>query len=94
MGSNSRRTLHIDIRFYFVKDRIAAGELSLEYCPTDDMWGDYFTKPSQGAKFIFFRRVIMNEPGVRSVLRNEENEEEKMKAEDIFLVEKDNGGPE
>ena len=28
------------------------------------------------------------------MLRNEENEEEKMKAEDIFLVEKDNGGPE
>ena len=94
LGSSSRRTRHIDIRFYFVKDRIAAGELSLEHCPTDDMWGDYFTKPLQGAKFIFFRRVIMNEPGVRSVLRNEENEEEKMKAEDIFLVEKDNGGPE
>ena len=75
VASSSRRTRHIDIRFYFVKDRIAAGELSLEFCPTDEMWADYFTKPLQGAKFLFLRRIIMNEPGVRSVLNPEELEE-------------------
>ena len=55
VASSSKRTRHIDIRFYFVKDRIAAGELSIEFCPTDEMWGDYFTKPLQGAKFLFLR---------------------------------------
>ena len=29
------------------------------HCPTDDMIGDYFTKPLQGAKFIKFRNLIM-----------------------------------
>ena len=53
VASSSKRTRHIDIRYYFVKDRIAAGELTIEFCPTDDMWADYFTKPLQGAKFFF-----------------------------------------
>ena len=76
VASSSRRTRHIDIRFYFVKDRVASGEISVEYCPTDDMWADYFTKPLQGAKFMFFRQAIMNEPDVRSVLEFEKEEED------------------
>ena len=36
----------------------------------DEMWADYFTKPLQGAKFLEIRRVIMNEPGGRSVLES------------------------
>ena len=52
VASSSKRTRHIDIGFFFVKDQIAAGELSIEFCPTDKMWGDYFTKPLQGAKFL------------------------------------------
>ena len=72
---SSRRTRHIDIRFYFVKDWIVAGELTLELCPTEEMWEDYFTKPLQGAKFLFLYRIIMDEPSVRSVLSPEELEE-------------------
>jgi hypothetical protein len=60
-GSSSRRTRHINIRFFFIKDRISGGEIELEYCPTDQMVGDYFTKPLQGAKFFFFRKIIMGE---------------------------------
>jgi len=60
-GSSSRRTRHINIRFFFIKDRISNGEVELEYCPTDQMVGDYFTKPLQGAKFHLFRRIIMGE---------------------------------
>ena len=71
-GSSSRRTRHIDVRFYFVKDRIAAKEMTVEYCPTGDMWGDYFTKPLQGSKFTFFRNLIMNATCGRSVLGYEE----------------------
>ena len=75
VASSSKRTCHIDIWYYFVKDHIVAGELTIEFCPTDDMWADYFTKPLQGAKFLFLRRIIMNEPGLRSVLSPEELQE-------------------
>ena len=28
---------HIDIRFYFVADLVASGDLRIEHCPTEDM---------------------------------------------------------
>ena len=53
---NSR---HVDIRYFFVKDRIDKDEISVEYCPTDIMLADFLTKPLQGRKFHLFRAVIM-----------------------------------
>ena len=63
-ASSSKRTRHINIRFFFVKDRVQAGELTIEYCPTDEMVADFFTKPLQGQKFMDFRKLIMNERAV------------------------------
>ena len=50
-ASSSKRTRHINIRFFFVADRVAAKEIAIEYCPTGDMIADYFTKPLQGSLF-------------------------------------------
>jgi hypothetical protein len=61
-ASSSKRTKHINIRFYFIADRINAGELSVEWCPTGEMTADFFTKPLQGHLFIKFRKTIMNLP--------------------------------
>lgn len=60
-GSSSRRTRHINIRYFFVKDRVDAKELDIQYCPTNEMVGDFFTKPLQGKKFTLFRKIIMGE---------------------------------
>jgi hypothetical protein len=57
--SSGKRMRHINIRYFFVTDRIAAGELNVEYCPTLDMIGDYFTKPLQGSLFRKFRNTIL-----------------------------------
>ena len=38
------RTKHIDIRFHFIRDTVERGEISLAYCPTDDMTADLLTK--------------------------------------------------
>ena len=57
--SSSKRTKHIDIRFYFIKDKIDKNEVNVIYCPTGDMLGDYFTKPLQGTQFVRFRDAIM-----------------------------------
>ena len=46
--SSSKRTKHINVRYFFIKDRIENGELQVEYCPTEEMLADFFTKPLQG----------------------------------------------
>jgi hypothetical protein len=57
--SNADRTRHINIRCYFVKDKIEAQEVQVKYIPTEDMVADFFTKPLQGSLFIKFRNLIM-----------------------------------
>eukprot|EP00957_Ditylum_brightwellii_P033114 2510464-Ditylum_brightwellii.AAC.1 len=42
------------------QDRVEKGEIDVEYCPTDDMTGDYLPKPLQGKKFRDFRQTILN----------------------------------
>jgi hypothetical protein len=58
-ASSSKRTKHINIRYYFVTDRIKQKELTIEWCPTGDMVADFMTKPTQGALFKKFRDQIM-----------------------------------
>jgi hypothetical protein len=57
--SSSKRTRHLNIRHFFIKDRVQSGELNIKHCGTDDMIADYFTKPLQGSKFIQFRDLIL-----------------------------------
>jgi len=38
------RTKHIDIRYHYIRDAVARGQISMEYCPTDDMTADILTK--------------------------------------------------
>jgi hypothetical protein len=61
-ASSSKRTRHINIRYYFVTDRISGKELRLEYCPTKQMVADFFTKPLQGQLFYNLRAEVMNLP--------------------------------
>jgi hypothetical protein len=58
--SSGKRTRHINIRYFFVMDRIKSGEVTLEHCSTEDMIGDFFTKPLQGQAFYKFRKAILN----------------------------------
>ena len=59
-ASSSKRTRHINIRYYFVADKVKNKEVRIEHCPTDSMIADYVTKPLQGQKFIAFRNFILN----------------------------------
>ena len=58
--SCSKRTRHVNIRYFFVASQVKEKKLSVAYCPTGDMWGDVFTKPLQGAAFYKFRKLILN----------------------------------
>jgi hypothetical protein len=58
-ASSSKCTKHINIRYFFIADRVSKEEVSVVWCPTGDMIGDYATKPLQGALFRKFRDQIM-----------------------------------
>jgi hypothetical protein len=58
--SAGKRSRHLDIRYCFLHDLKDKGLVTIEYCPTDDMWGDYMSKPLHGTKFTKFRKLIMN----------------------------------
>ena len=75
---------HIYIRYFFVTDCIQSKEVAFEYCLTDKMLADMFTKPLKGPAFCCFCMAILNLPnddeicratilmaGHRSVLGNE-----------------------
>ena len=59
-GSSGKRTRHINIRFYFITDRLAKGDISVTHCPTDMLVADFYTKPLQGKLFRIFRNLILN----------------------------------
>lgn len=52
--SSSKRTRHMNIRYFFVADVLRRKHITIEYCPTDEMIGDFFTKRLGGAKFRRF----------------------------------------
>jgi KUP system potassium uptake protein len=63
-GPNSR---HIDIRYFFIKDRLDAEGFQVRYCPTEQMLADFFTKPLQGALFRRLRSVVMGHEHISSL---------------------------
>jgi hypothetical protein len=63
-GPNSR---HIDIRYFFIKDRIGLETIDVQHCPTEQMLADFFTKPLQGSLFRKFREVILGHKHIDSL---------------------------
>ena len=45
---STKRTKHINVRYLFMHDVIKRGDMSVDYCPTGDMWANVLTKPLQG----------------------------------------------
>jgi len=58
--SSGKKTKHIKAKFFFIKDRIDAGEVKVTHCPTGEMWADVLTKPLQGRAFRLMRSKLMN----------------------------------
>jgi len=59
-ASTSERTRHVALRYFFVKDRIESGEVSIQYLPTGAMIADLLTKPLQGSLFRRLRGELLN----------------------------------
>ena len=60
--SSTKRTKHIDAKFFFVKDQVDKGDISIENCPAEVMWADGNSKALQGKAFRIQRSEMMNCP--------------------------------
>ena len=49
--TNSGHTKHIKVCYFFITDKVSNKEVTIDNCPTEQMWADILTKPLQGAKF-------------------------------------------
>ena len=58
-ASCSKRTRHINIRYFAITDRVKKKEIEILYCPTGEMLGDFYTKPLQGGLYVKFRNSIL-----------------------------------
>ena len=56
---SGKNTRHVDIRYFFITDCIQKGLVTVEYCPTEEMIADFFTKPLQGSQFYKLRAFVM-----------------------------------
>ena len=63
--STSSRTRHIAIRYFFVKDRVDAGELKVVHMPTEMMRADILTKPLQGEHFREMKGMLLGKSAAR-----------------------------
>jgi len=69
---------HIAIKYFWVTDRIKDGQIIVEHCPTDQMIGDYMSKPVQGSLFKTFRSVIMGWKHISEVFKGYIRPEERV----------------
>uniref|UniRef100_A0AAV1TVU3 Copia protein n=1 Tax=Peronospora matthiolae TaxID=2874970 RepID=A0AAV1TVU3_9STRA len=49
-----KRTKHIDIRYHFVREKVADGQVLLQYCATKNIKADLMTKTIPAAQFDIF----------------------------------------
>jgi hypothetical protein len=58
-ASSGKRTRYINIRYFFITDRINTKEIEIKWCPIKEMVADFMTKPLQGSHFRRLRDLIM-----------------------------------
>ena len=57
--SSGKRTQHLNIRYFLMKDAVAREECKIEWIPREHMYADYMTKAQLGAKFRRMRDFLM-----------------------------------
>ena len=54
--SAGKRSRALDIRYFFMTDQVEKGNVEIQYCPTDEMFGDFM----QGEKFKKFQDCLQS----------------------------------
>uniref|UniRef100_A0AAV1TYI0 Uncharacterized protein n=1 Tax=Peronospora matthiolae TaxID=2874970 RepID=A0AAV1TYI0_9STRA len=53
-----KRTKHIDIRYHYLREKVADGQVLLQCCATNNMNADLMTKPIPAAQFEYLRGML------------------------------------
>jgi hypothetical protein len=61
-ASSSKRTKHIKVKYFLIKDKVDREEITIQHCLTKQMWVGINTKPKQRTVFRVFRGHIMGIP--------------------------------
>ena len=64
-ASASQQSRHINIRYFFITDRLDSDNITLRYCQTEHMLADFLSKPLQGGLFREFRDVLAHFSSLR-----------------------------
>jgi hypothetical protein len=71
--SGGERTRHIDIRYFWVKDRVDRGEATIVHKGTSELYANVLTKPLQGSQFVYERGCLTGWPIPENKIKSEEN---------------------
>jgi hypothetical protein len=58
--SSGKKTKHLKVKFFFIKDRVDEGAIKVIDCATKEMWADVMTKSWQGTAFKIMHAELMN----------------------------------
>src|SRR4051812_16050477 len=69
LKSNGRKSArkwlhHLNIHFFFIADQKEKQKISIQFCPTNKIIGNFLTKPLHRKKFKDFCQTIMNLPSI------------------------------
>ena len=59
LRSSTKRTRHLNIRYFYVTDKVRFGDVVIVYHSTKKLVGDFLTKPLNGTPFKNHRNTIM-----------------------------------
>ena len=77
--SSSKRTKHINVRYFYINDRLKAGDVSrIVYKLTGDMESDYLTKAPQGKSFYTHRKTLIGLDGINEHMFYEKYKNDKI----------------
>ena len=55
----AERTKSMDVKYHFLRERVADGEINMRYCETNEQLADLLTKALPLEKVVYLRRGIM-----------------------------------
>lgn len=54
----TRRPKHIELKYHFIRQQIQDGRIKLKYIESGDQVVNFFTKPLNKIKFVFFKNLL------------------------------------